>query len=224
MARNLQMGEIVRRCQRRADLEYDSPIDPPEWKALVSEQYGHLYGIVVKSGFRYFETSVAITATGATSYALPPDHDCTVGIDRQISTTGTIQQLGELMVAERDRLSGQQGDASYYSIVGQSVVLFPRPAAGTYTHIYVPQSPDISTIADATVVDLVTADGEAFMIYGVVVKALAKVRQDVALAMAERDAAGVRFTEDVGLRALINPRRRVVLPTPLDDDWEYPYP
>lgn len=215
------MSEIVRRCQRRADLEFNSPISIPEWKALISEQYGHLFSIVVQSGFRYFESSATITATGAASYALPADHDCTIGVDRVIDSTGHIETLGELMVAERDRLAGSVGDACYYSVVGQSIVLFPKPSSGTYTHVYVQQSPDISSLADATNVDLVTADGEAFLIYGVAVKALIKADPgSSSAAMAERDAAERRFTMDVGMRAIVNPRRRVVLPTPLEwEDW-----
>jgi hypothetical protein len=223
MARNLTMGELVRRCKRRAGLEFTSPISDPEWKALISEQYGHLYSIVVKSGFRYFEANPpqTIAADGSASYALPSDHDCTIGIDRSLDGNGTVTQLDELMIAERDALSGQTGDACYYSVVGQTIVLFPKPTSGTYSHLYVPQSPDISTLPDANNVDLVTADGESFLIYGVAVKAMAKTEQDPSLAMAERDSAERRFTEDVGLRALVNPRRRVVRPTPLEWEWGY---
>ena len=54
MTRLLLMGDVVLRCQRRADMENDTTISIPEWQALISEQYAHLYGIVVKAGMRYF--------------------------------------------------------------------------------------------------------------------------------------------------------------------------
>lgn len=216
MPRLLLMSDIVLRCKRRADMEFSSPIQDPEWKALISEQYTQLYGIAMKSGLRYFESTATITANGAASYALPSDHDETIGIDRQLDSTGRKMQLTELMVQERNAWSGQSGDAVSYSIIGQTVVLFPRPTTGTYFHVYVPQSPDISALADTSTVDVLTGDGEAFLIWGVTVKALAKTDSDPNLAIAEREAAGERFSEDVFARALVNPRRRVVLRSPLD--------
>lgn len=219
------MGDLVTRCLRRADLPATGgPFTLPEVKSLISEQYGHLYSIVVKAGYRYFEADPpqTITASGATSYPLPDDHDCTIGIDRVIDSAGRTIQLDELMIQERDRLSGETGDACYYSVVGQSIVLFPTPTSGTYMHLYVPQAPDISTLGDGAEVDVVTADGEAFLIYGVAVKLHAKTECDPRLAIDERDRAETRFTQDVGHRAVTNPRRRIVRPTPFEEsyyDW-----
>lgn len=224
MPRLLLMSDIVLRCKRRADLEGQTVIGDPEWKALISEQYGQMYAIVVKSGMRYFESSATLTANGATSYALPSDHDETVGIDRTIDNSGRKVQLAEFMIQERNEWSGQTGDAMAYSLVAQTIVLFPRPTSGTYTHVYVPQSPDISALADASTVDVVTADGEAFLIYGVSTKAKAKLDADPRLDIAERDAAMGRFAEDVEMRALVNPRRRIVIPSPgaggVSDRWD----
>lgn len=221
MARKLLMGDLVRRSLRRADLEGSSPFTPPEVKALISEQYGKLYAVVAKAGFRYFEASSSITANGSTSYPLPDDHDFMIGVDRIVdAANGITVQLGELMVQERNYYSGAIGDACAFSVVGQNVVLFPRPVTGEYTLLYVPQSPDISTLADSAEVDLVTADGEAFLIWAVAVPLLAKVEASTDLAIVERNDAERRFAEDVGLRALHNPRRRVVMRAPIsDDDW-----
>jgi hypothetical protein len=118
--------------------------------------------------------------------------------------------------------SGQTGDAIAYSVVGQNVVLFPKPSTGTYIHIYVPQAPDISSLADTSTIDVVTNDGEAFLIWGVAVKALGKRKQDPSLAMAERDAAEKRFYEDAQLRAFANPRRRVIVPGPTGTGMGWP--
>jgi len=218
------MGDVVLRCQRRADQEGQSVITPPEWKSLISEQYAQLYSVVVKAGMRYFEATAPIIATGAASYPLPIDHDETIGIDR-VDPSGRTVQLRELQVQERNRWSGQTGNAESYSLVGQAVVLFPRPSSGTYQHVYVPQSPDLSSLSDASTVDVVTGDGEAFLIWGVAAKALPKTESDPTMAIQEREAANARFAEDVGLRALVNPRRRVVMPGgggyggDYDDDW-----
>lgn len=192
-------------------------ISRPEWKALISEQYGELYSTVVKAGLRYFESTATIVATGALSYPVPTDHDETIGVDRVIDTTsGRAWQLGELMINERNRFSGTTGDALGYSIVGQTVVLHPTPTSGTYTHIYVPQSPDISSLADLSTIDVVTGDGEAFLIWGAAVKALGSKTESTDLAVVEREKAMARFAADVQMRALQNPRRRVVQRSALD--------
>lgn len=220
MPRLLLMGDVVTRCQRRADMEGVDVIKPPEWKALIGEQYAQLYSTVVKAGMRYFESVDTITATGAVSYALPADHDETIGIDRVLDLTSGLQrQLGELMIQERNRFSGQTGDAIAYAIIGQTVVLYPRATTGTYQHVYVPQAPDLSVLADTATIDVVTGDGEAFLVWGVAVKALGKTESDTSLAIQERAAAGQRFGEDVQMRALINPRRRIVMRSPLNDTW-----
>lgn len=220
--RLLLMSDAALRCQRRADMEGDSVIQPPEWKQLISEQYGHIYSTVVKAGMRHFESTQTITATGAASYSVATDHDETIGVDRVLDTTsGRKVELGELMLEERARFSGLTGDAIAYSLVAQTIVLYPNPSSGTYLHVYVPQAPDISALADTGTFDIVTADGEAFLYWGVAVKALAKRRQDPSLAILERDAAEQRFKDDVQMRALTNPRRRVVKSTPLD--WNNGY-
>lgn len=217
------MGDLVTRSLRRADMDGSSPVKPPEVKALISEHYGHLHSIVAKAGYRYFEDVATITATGATSYPLPADFDYSIGIDRVVEvSSGLTAQLSELMVQERNHYSSNVGDACAYSIVGQTVVLFPRPTTGTYTLLYVPQAPDLSTLGDSALVDLVTADGEAFLIWGVAVTLLGRVESSTDLAIAQRDAAERRFFEDVTSRALINPRRRIVQRTHIDfDDYAY---
>lgn len=219
MPRNVPMGTLVTSCQREADAEGDPSITVPEWKRWISQQYAKLYSIVVQSGFRYFESTATIATNGAASYPLPSDHDCTNGIDRVLDGAGRIVSLDELMIAERDRMSAMVGDASYYSVAGQTIVFYPSPTSGNYTHLYVPQSPDISSLGDASNVDVVTGDGEAFLIWSVAVRGIGKLRRDPSLALAERGAAEMLFTRDVQARALVNPRRRVIRPTPLVDEW-----
>lgn len=210
MPRLYRLDDIRLRCQRRANKEGDPSISIPEWNALISEQYGDLYSEVEKTGMRYFESTSTITANGAASYAVPADHLATLGIDRITDSVGSRTTLDEMMSPERVRWAGQVGDAQSYAIVGQLVYLFPKPATGTYELLYMPQAPDLSTAADSTMVDVVQADGEAFLIWGVVVKARDKSEADVRTAMAEREAARVRFVDWAILRAFTQPRRPIV--------------
>lgn len=218
MTRLVLMSDVVLDCQRRADAEGDAALTTPEWKALISEQYAHLYAIVVKAGMRYWESTYSIPVNGAASYALPVDFDEYIGVDRTLdATAGRTTELGELMVQERNRFSGQTGDAVAFAIVGQNIVLYPRPSSGTYTLVYVPQAPSLRAYADTATFDVVTGDGEAFLIHGVAVKAKLKLKEDASADILERDRAEQRFAEDVQRRALINPRRRVIMRPVIDD-------
>lgn len=221
------MADVVLRCQRRADKEGDAHVGPAEWKALISEQYGDLFSVVAGAGLRYFEATHTITTSGAVSYDEPCNHLGTVGVDR-VHADGTRESLAELMPGERNLWAGQTGDARGYSLVDDQIVLYPRPPAGqTYELLYIPQPPDLSAAADDACVDVVTPDGEAFLVWGVALKALAKSESDVQLAMLERDAARGRLSEWATLRAFNTPRRRVFADDPfgyggddyLPGDW-----
>jgi hypothetical protein len=198
VARLVTLGALRLACQRRADLEGDDPdealIVPAEWHALISTQYGELYQGVADVGGRYFEGTSAITATGAASYALPSDHLSTIGVDRILSGGQRIA-LRPLEVQERNCYAGSVGDASGYEVVGQNVVLRPKPSSGSYELIYVPQPPDLTVLQDTDTVDVVTIDGLEFLVWGVTVKALSKKEGDVRLAMSEREAARARLIE-----------------------------
>ena len=212
MARNVQLGDLVTRCQRRADREGDPSVDPNEWKAMISEQYAELAGLISATGMRYFESTSTIAANGATSYAEPTDQLSFIGIDYLLdgTTTGRRRQLREFMAQERNYYAGQTGEAIGFSFVGTDIELWPRPTTGTYELLYVPQPPDLSVGSDSLDVDLVVPDGEAFVLWGVAVKVLSKAEQDPTVAMRERDAARVRVEEWAVLRALNEPRRRTV--------------
>ena len=215
--RPILMSDAVLRCQRRADMEGDGMISPPEWKQLISEQYVEIYSLVKDAGLRHFENTQTITGSGASTYALSADHDDTIGVERVIDTvSGRKIPLGEVTIQERTRFSGLTGDAIGYSLVGQSVALFPVPSSGTYLHIYVPQAIDLSSLADSSTFDVVTGWGEPFLYWGVAVKALAKRKQDPTLAIAERNDARDKFMKDVEKRAMVNPRKRIPMPTTLD--------
>lgn len=203
------MSTLVERCQRRADKENDDHISESEWKALISEQYGDLFSVVAGTGMRYFESTSTITADGSASYDEPEDVLSVTAV-RYVVNTSTNEQrdLQEIMAQETSDWSGLTGEAQVWAHVDDQIHLFPKPSSGSYIVSYIPQAPDLSEYGDADVVDVVTPDGEAFLIWGVAVKALAKSQHDVSVAMAEREAARVRLTEWAVLKAFNSPRRR----------------
>ncbi len=231
MPRTFPMSTLVRRCQQRADREGDGHINDTavtsEWRSLISEQFGELYLIVADSGLRYFETTDTITATGAAYYAEPADHLGTVLMTRVLDASGARYDLEEVMVPEQSHWSGMTGDALEFTLIDDRIYLFPTPGSGTYELRYIQQPPDLTTYADGDLVDVVSPAGEAFLIWGVAVKALSKSESDVSLAIAERDRFGAMLAEWASLRAYNGSRRRVVVRSntdyadPLNDPGGY---
>lgn len=197
------------RCIQRADKEGDDHIAEAEWNALISEVYGELFEIVTGTGLRYFESLHTITATGADSYDEPDDHGKTVGLDR-VESDGRRTTLLPLMAQERSRYGGATGEAVAYAIVDNQIVFYPNPASGTYELIYNTQPPDISSYSDSDMIDVVCIYGEAYLLWGVAVKALSKGESDVRLAVAERDRAAMQLMKWASERDANEPRRRVL--------------
>lgn len=212
MPRLYTMGTLVTRCKRRADQENSSFVSDAEWKALISEKYSELYGVVCDTGSRYFEATQTITATGAASYAEPSDHRSTVGMDR-LSGTTRVPVYGPIEPSERSIYSGSTGDARYFSHVDDQVYLHPNPSSGTYYYIYIPQSPDLSAYADGTNVDVCDGSGESFLIWGVAAIALAKAESNASLALQQEQKYREELTSWAARRMMYEPRRRIV------DNW-----
>lgn len=215
MPRSFALSVLVTRCQQRSDLENSTHITTAEWNVLISEQYGDLFSVVASSGLRYFESRTTLTTTGAATVSVPTAHYATIRLDWLVNgtTTGERRELEELMSPEEPGWSGRTGsNARAFAISDALVYLYPTPPSGqAYELTYIPQ-PTTYDVAStgAELLDLVTPDGEAFLIYGVMVKALAKSETDVRLAMAEREAARARLLEWATLRAFTQPRRRIV--------------
>lgn len=179
------MASLVTRCKRRADLENDEHISDAEWKALIGEVYGDLYSEVALTGYRYFEYSTTVTATGATSYTEPTGHMSTTSIHRVVDDAGRLSDpLVELSPGEEQYYKGRTGNAIAYQLIDDQLVFYPNPSSGSYTWRYIPQPPDLGTYDDAGVVDVVMPDGEAFLLWGTAVLAKSKSESDVTLAMA----------------------------------------
>ncbi len=107
MPRLVEMGTLVARCKRRADLENDDHIDPEEWLELVSEAYGELFSIVAGTGLRYFETAATLVTDGAAYVDEPTNHMSTMGL-WYVPTSGSRRRLTPIMSQELERY--QPGD------------------------------------------------------------------------------------------------------------------
>lgn len=221
MARVFTVGALVLRAKRRCDAENRTHILDPEWKTYLSQAFGELFAEVVATGMRYFETTFDIVADGSDSYTEPTNMLSLVGIDRIIdTTTGRRRPLRELMAQERDFYSGRNGEACAYMQVDDQVFLLPKPQSGTYQMVYVPQPADLSAADDSDQIDLVVPAGEQFVVEHMAAQGLDKEEADSSRAVAEREAARARVIEWATLRALNNPRRRIV---DRFDSYDYPY-
>lgn len=224
MARIVTLGALVTRCQQRADVVNDSSIPPEELKSLISELYAEMHGLVVEAGARHFESEQAITANGAASYALAADYMTTVGVDFVIDSAGRRRELDDIMVQERTDWLGEVGEAQVYALIGGNLALYPKPASGSYVHIYVPQPADLSAAADGTNVDVLTVHGEKFILWGVASIAKHKSESDQQRSVLERDRAREEVICWAAQRALHAPKRRVVrtFSGPIDaGDWRF---
>lgn len=189
MPRTKTMATIRTACKRRADQENSSFVADAEWNALISEVYGELFTEVAACIERYFESTSTVTATGATSYNEPTDLLSTIRIAR-VDASGRQYPLRELRSQDEVHLIGSTGgDATYWALVDDQLYLYPKPSSGTYKWYYLPQPPDLSSYADADLVDLITPAGEAFVIWGVAAIALAKAESNASLANARQEAA-----------------------------------
>lgn len=229
MPRKYEMSTLVERCKQRCDLENDESISDSEWKALVSEAYGaDVYTVVCDAARQYFEHVSTIATDGQESYDEPEDHFSTIAIE-YVKSDGKRRRLRPLPPQMRARWAGSNGnEAIWYAHVDDQIVLYPTPPAGqTYELLYVPQPPDLTTYADDDIVDVVTPDGEAALIWAVTVKAKSKSESDVQLAMVERDAAKQKLLEWAVAKMLLEPYLREVdemdpRDAPISDgDWRF---
>lgn len=222
MPRLFTMATLISRCKQRVGMENGGAVDnDAEWRRLISTKWARLYGTVVETGCRYFESKQTYTTDGSASYDEPADHWATLGVFR-VYSDGRKAPLFERMPQERHLYAGQTGEAVCYEHVDDQIYLFPTPASGqTYELIYTAQPADLSDYADAQTVDVVTPDGEAFLIEGVAVQALSKEESDVSVARQLEAEALDRVQWWAIQRALVQTRRRHVEDAP-DDYPAYP--
>lgn len=214
MSRLITVGTLVTRASRRADLENQDRVSSAEWKSFLSEAYAELYEAVIETGARIGEKTADISTDGSASYALPSDHIETVGVGYVVSNAnGEIRELCEAMAQERHSYSGLTGasEARRWSFVDGSIALYPTPPSGqTYRHTYIAQSPDLSSEADGTSVDVFCSGGERFVVWGMTLLARDKDDADISSARAHKAEALLDAVSWATKRALYSPRRVIV--------------
>lgn len=213
MPRRFTMSVLRTRCMQRANMENDDSIAPAEWNSLISEVYGEAYEEVADAGLRYFESTSDITTTTDGYIAEPVDQLSLVDNIEIVldEASGKVRRLHPLQAQERARWSGRTGEPRRYEMVDDRVYLYPKPAAGkVLTLRYIPQSPDLSAYADADIVDVVCAAGEAFLIWGVAAIAKSKDERFVDYAESQKEKARVRLQQWARNRAFNQPARRIV--------------
>lgn len=221
MPLRIALSDLRTACKQQVDLENHSVISDAEWNRLISRAYAELYNLVFESGLQYFETSVDIASDGTNVLDEPDDHFSTVNLGWRDSA-GKVFDLRPLQPQERSAWTGNTGTARRYELVAREFLLYPTPPTGTTFELrYVPQPPDVTTMADDDELDLVVPDGQEFLIWAVAVKACGKTEADPQLAIRERNDARERFNDSVRQRAFYAPRRRIVEFDDEDEDLRW---
>lgn len=182
-------------CKRRANMENDDSVSPAEWNSYISEIYGELYEEVAGTGLRYFEYEETFTTDGTAYLDEPSDMLSLVdSLELVLDSSGRCRRLRPIRSQERASFVGRTGDPCAYEFVDDRLYLYPTPEAGKeLTLRYVAQSPDLSGYDDGETIDVVTAAGEAFLIWGVAAIAKAKDERFVDFAEAQKEKARARL-------------------------------
>jgi hypothetical protein len=188
MPRRILTSDLITRFKQRCDMVGDDSIGRAEWLSYASEVYGEMWSEVSIVASRYFETSTTIPADGSVSYDEPSNHQHTIRLV-EVMDDGTERPLREIQPFEEAAYRGSIGTAIGWIHIDDQIILCPAPASGTYKWYFAAQATDLSSYADADLVDVVCPAGEAFLIWGVAVLAKAKGGKDVQLAMAQRERA-----------------------------------
>lgn len=224
MARSFLLSALVTRCQQRCGMEGSDHVTSTELKGLISSAYGQLYMLFVSSGYPYFQSEQTMDSDGST--ALPSDYLATIGVD-YVESGGQRHALDLLMAQERNIYTGTTTGARAwaYAVNGTNVLLYPTPPTGqSYKHVYVPQPTELSGSSDSTSVDVVSPDGEEYIVSSVAVMALAKEESDTSVHERAAARAWARLEDWAQRRALNSPRRQVVDDGPYfadEADWRF---
>lgn len=190
--------EMRTRVRQRTDNENSSFVSDSELTQLINTEYKELYGLLVRHSLQRTEDTQTITANGSSSYALDGDFYSVIGVFR---TEGSVR-VPLSRHTERFRPGSVAGTATSYRIVNSTLVLYPKPASGTYEVIYIPVPAELSADVD-------TMDGvlgwEELVVVNAAIKVLQKEEADYEHLRTDRaellrriqdEAAAVEFTNN----------------------------
>lgn len=200
------------RGRKLADKEGDEHISPAEVAECANEVYGDLYALVCGGADAYFQTTYSFSADGSVSYDEPDDHFSTVCLEL-VTSSGERTPLTKLLAQERHLYSppngwNMGGDASAYSLIDNQIFLYPKPSSGNFELLYIPQPPDLTTYADADMVDVVNVYGEQFFMYGVAALIKSKSEDDVRFFLNRQARAEEKLVEWAAQRSFHDGQQR----------------
>lgn len=145
MARNVTVQQIVDEVQILVQDPDHALATEAQYVTFVDRAHARLYSYYAQAEPDRYRTEATITATSNTSaYALPSDWLGTLAVD---FTSGSLREpLKRLQEQDRNRFIFDTGQSRAYRVIGSNIVLYPTPLTGqTYTHIYLPTAPTLSS-------------------------------------------------------------------------------
>lgn len=186
MSRTVTLLELRTRSRELADQENSSTfIDDAELNAYINASLGRWHSMVAHADPERYGAEDTITATGATSYALPADYLATLAVDYKLNDQTYIPIIRS-NVNERNfyRESTNTDRARAFRLYAGNIILMPNPTSGEYRHLYV-------THADVLASDGDTVDGvngwEAWIYYDAAIKCMLKEQSDPSALIVERN-------------------------------------
>lgn len=155
MARIFTVGEVITKARRQTKMDGASGlkfVTAEEARAIVSQSWTWLHGILIKADPDYFEDVQTIITTGLAENPLPDDYLSTKRIDYVVN--GVAQhELQRITVREITRYEVSTAAtvawAEAYRIVAGNVVLYATPPSGQeYRHIYTTAPEDLDEDED----------------------------------------------------------------------------
>lgn len=147
MARNVTVQKVVDEAQVLCQDPSHALATEAQYVSIINDEHARLYAYYVAAEPDRYRTEATITGVSGTSaYALPSDWLATIGVD---FVSGSVREkLYRLQESDRNLYAQQTGQARAYRVIGTNVVLYPTPLTGeSYTHIYIPTAPVLSSTA-----------------------------------------------------------------------------
>lgn len=147
MARNVTVQQIVDQVQLLCQDPGHALATETQYVGFISDEYTRLYAAYVEAEPDRYRTEATIAGITSTSaYALPADWYATIGVDY---VSGSVRkQLRRLMEVDRNKYYLSGGDPDAYRVISTNVVLYPTPITGqSFTHIYLPTAPVLSSVS-----------------------------------------------------------------------------
>ena len=151
-------AQIITRARRKADMESSPFIGSgagSEELDLFNEAYAEVYSLMCMSGLHMLETDYTIPVDGSTTYTLPTDFFAVLHV--LYSSGGEVLPLSRVQPDIETYVRSMTGnEANYYKIRatstnGRTIQLYPNPDSGTYTLVYVPSCPSLTSDSDVVV-------------------------------------------------------------------------